>query len=83
MRSRLGMRKCSTVVNSWVLTDMKTYEKAIKKERHERIKDLQRGSSVGDQKIIDPYKRGLDTTMIYSRDHLEVFIQKRDIGKIR
>ena len=80
--------KGGKVVNSWVLTDIETYKEALKKDRHETIKNLHRdlvkyGGSVGEHRIIDPYKRGLDTTFTYARDSLEVFIQKKDIGKIR
>ena len=84
--------KCGTVVNSWVLTDMKTYEEALKKDRHEQIKSLQKmhasevwGSGEIDEtcRIINPYKRGLNTFLTTSRDHLEVFIQKKDLGKIK
>ena len=65
-------------IRSWVITDSNGWEKALRKVKHEDMKGS-RKSGFGIP--IDPYKRGLGG--IYSRDHLEVFIQKRHLGKIR
>ena len=79
-------------IGSWVLTDIKTYEKSFKKAKHMDINSLHeticsalwsgKEQSLNKENIIiDPYKRGLGGFM--SSDYLEVFIEKKHLAKIR
>lgn len=73
------------IVGSWVLTDTGGYQDALSKVAHNDTKGLVK-CLVKDFKedpgiIINPYKRGLGG--FCSKDHLEVFIQKKYLGRIR
>lgn len=60
----------------WVKTTTQELELAFKKYKHLLLTQLQSGHI-----IKDPYKRGLNGC--YSRDELEVFIEGKDLNKIR
>jgi hypothetical protein len=65
--------------DEWTKSTIGDYAVLLNQMKH---KDVNRLHEMGDKdNIIDPYKRGLGGFM--NRDHLEIFIEKADLGKIR
>jgi len=66
---------------SWVCISMDEYKKVLKKVVHADIKWLKEHECEFAGRIRNPYKRGLGGGM--GKDHLEVFIEAKYLGKIR
>jgi hypothetical protein len=76
----------NTTIGSWLLTNTDELPTLLKKCKHHDIKKLMEDPIFGGvQKHInicdDPYKRGRNGFM--SRDHLEVFIEGKYLGRIK
>jgi hypothetical protein len=66
---------------SWVLLQWDEYIKAFKKQIHKDVVFLNKDFYDKREQIKNPYKRGLGGCC--SKDHLEVFIEGKNLGKIR
>lgn len=80
-----GSKYSSNIEGSWIRIHTNDFEKIFKENLVSDIKYLKKGSlfrGIDDFVISnDPYKRGRNGFM--SRDHLEVFIEASECGKIR
>lgn len=72
-------------VGSWFLTTTDQLELDLKKFKHDDIVELQKNHPLFTEKLVrtcdDPYKKGRNGFM--TKDILEVFIEKKNLGKIR
>jgi hypothetical protein len=71
-------------VGSWYLIDTSDLEKALREERHTLRKEIQRQAGMyraDGREAGQPFEG--DPLMTYTKDHLEVFIPKGSLGRVR
>lgn len=67
------------VNEEWTKSSMEEYKEFLRIVAHNDLKFTH--ETMGNSQAINPYKRGLGGCI--SKDHLEVFIDKADLGKVR
>jgi len=75
--------KAVSSIRSWIYTDTEYLEDIFRKVKKNDRHQLTDRDFFGKQFIQDPYKRGLCGGVPMSKDHLEVYIEKKYLGRIR